>query len=118
MAFLRPSHKRPQRELDGHPATDGRDDMKVEATVATVSWIPSESLEGLMQLGIDLKMDHYDAPPPDRIEGADALRWLRDQNAFRFANLLQAWINVDEDGQITGAGRTEESGLIMGRTIV
>jgi hypothetical protein len=91
--------------------------MRVEATVAAVSWIPSESLQGLMQMGMDFRMGHYDAPPPDRIEGAASLRRLRDQDAFRFANLLGAWIDV-HDGQITGAGRAEESGLVMGRTIV
>lgn len=92
--------------------------MKVEATVATVSWIPSESLEGPMQLGFDLKIGHYDAPPPERIENAAHLHRLRDQDDFRFANLLGGWIDVDQDGQITGAARTQESGLIIGRTIV
>src|SRR3954451_3935836 len=98
-------------------ASEGRSTMRVEATVAAVSWIPSESLRGPMQLGIDLRLAHYDAPPPDRIEGATSLRRLCDQDAFRFANLLGGWIDV-HDGQITAAGRTEESGLLMGRTIV
>jgi hypothetical protein len=59
--------------------------MRVEVTVTAVSWMPSESLGGPMQLGIDLRMAHYDdydAPPPDRIEGATSLRRLCDQDPF------------------------------------
>jgi hypothetical protein len=73
--------------------------MRVEVTVTAVSWTPSESLGGSIQLGIDLRMAHYDAPPPDRIEGATSLRRLCDQDPFRFANLLG-------DGSTSTMGRS------------
>ena len=73
--------------------------MRVEVTVTAVSWMPPESLGGPMQLGIDLRMPHYDAPPPDRIEGATSPRRLCDQDPFRFANLLG-------DGSTSTMGRS------------
>jgi hypothetical protein len=45
---------------------------------------------------------HYDDPPPDHIDSLDA---LRDADRFRFANRLEAWIDV-EDGRITGHGQS------------
>ena len=57
---------------------------------------------------------HYDDPPPDVIDDLDA---LRDNDGFRFANRLHAWIDV-EDGRIVGAGYGDDSGGIMGSTTV
>jgi hypothetical protein len=53
---------------------------------------------------------HYDLPPPDVL---DDLESLRDADAFRFANRLEAWIEV-EDGRITGFGQT--GGGMIGST--
>ena len=47
----------------------------------------------------DLKVGHYDAPPPDRIDPA-RLTDLRDADVFRFANHLAGTMEV-EDGRIT-----------------
>ncbi|HVR13378.1 MAG TPA: hypothetical protein VMS41_06340, partial [Gaiellaceae bacterium] len=75
--------------------------MRVEGSVTAISWIPSEAIEGLPKLPFELGVGHYDEPPPDRLEQGDLGR-LRDADRFREANLLEAWIDV-EDGAIVGA---------------
>jgi hypothetical protein len=77
--------------------------MRVEGSVTAISWIPSEAIEGLPKLPFELGVGHYDEPPPDRIDGPSDLEQLRDSDRFREANLLHAWIEV-EDGAIVGAG--------------
>jgi hypothetical protein len=76
--------------------------MRIEGSVTAISWIPSEAIEGLPKLPFELGVGHYDEPPPDRLEPGD-LEQLRGADRFREANLLNAWIEV-EDGAITGAG--------------
>jgi hypothetical protein len=77
--------------------------MRVEGSVTAISWIPSEAIEGLPKLPFELGVGHYDEPPPDRIGGPSDLEQLRESDRFREANLLHAWIEV-EDGAIVGAG--------------
>ena len=72
--------------------------MRVEGSVAAISWIPSEAIEGMPKLPFELGIGKYDEPPPDRIAEGDLER-LRDADRFREANLLRAWIDV-EDGKI------------------
>ncbi len=69
-------------------------------TVTSLSWIPSEAMSGLMRLPMDLGISHYDRPPPDHIDDLEALRRA---DRFRFANQLEAWIEVEGD-QIVAAG--------------
>ncbi|HEY3551533.1 MAG TPA: cyclic nucleotide-binding domain-containing protein [Gaiellaceae bacterium] len=76
--------------------------MRIEGSVTAVSWIPSEAIEGMPKLPFELGVGHYDEPPPDRIGGAEVLEQLRDMDRFREANLLHAWIEV-EDGKIVDA---------------
>jgi hypothetical protein len=76
--------------------------MRIEGSVTAISWIPSEAIQGLPKLPFELGVGHYDEPPPDRLEQGDLGR-LRDADRFREANLLDAWIEV-EDGVIAGAG--------------
>ena len=76
--------------------------MRIEGAVTAISWIPSEAIEGLPKLPFEFGVGHYDEPPPDRIERGDLER-LRDDDRFREANQLQAWIEV-EDGAIVDAG--------------
>jgi hypothetical protein len=76
--------------------------MRVEGSVAAISWIPSEAIEGMPKLPFELGIGKYDEPPPDRIAEGDLER-LRDADRFREANLLRAWIEV-EDGKIVDCG--------------
>ncbi|MBW3665618.1 MAG: cyclic nucleotide-binding domain-containing protein [Actinobacteria bacterium] len=89
--------------------------MRVESSATTISWIPSESMTGPFKLGMDLRLSHYDAPPPEMIEGRVHLERLRDEDAYRYANRLEGWIEV-EDGRIVDHGRS--GGILMGATTV
>jgi Cyclic nucleotide-binding domain len=64
------------------------------------------------KLPFNLGIGHYDEPPPDRISEGDLER-LRDEDRFREANHLKAWIDV-EDGQVVGQG--QEGGGLVGST--
>ena len=86
--------------------------MRIEHTVTTVSWIPSEAVTGVNKAIFASGFTHYDNPPPDVL--GDIEQMGRDDQ-FRFANRLHAWIDV-EDGRITGHGRA--SGSVMGATTV
>lgn len=74
--------------------------MRVESSVSSISWIPSEAMTGLLRVPVDIGVGHYDDPPPDHIVDIEA---LRDADRFRFANVLRAWIEI-EDGVITDGG--------------
>ena len=91
--------------------------MRVAAKTVSISWIPAESVHGALRRGFDLGVAHYDLPPPDVIESVAQVQQLRDADAFRFANVLSGWIDV-EDGQIVDFGRSAESGLVIGSTTV
>ena len=64
-------------------------------------------------MAFDSGIGHYDDPPPDEIVDLAALQAA---DRFRFANPLRAWIEVADDGRITGAGYSA-AGLI-GATVV
>ena len=74
--------------------------MRIESSVTSVSWIPSEAIEGLAKLPFKAGFTHYDQPPPDRIDDLEA---LRRSDRFREANELRAYLEVD-DGRIVGFG--------------
>lgn len=61
--------------------------MRVEASVLSVSWIPSEAVTGMTKLPFEVGMTHYDDPPPERISGPEELEALRAAGRFRFATL-------------------------------
>jgi Cyclic nucleotide-binding domain len=88
--------------------------MRVTSSVTSLSWIPSEAVTGLNRTLFDSGVAHYDAPPPDRI---DDLTELQRTDRFRFANRLEAWAEID-DGVITAAGYSPDSGGMMGATTV
>lgn len=75
--------------------------MKIESSITSVSWIPSEAITGMTKMPFEIGMTRYDDPLPDVIED---LEELRQQDRFRFANELRAWIEVD-DGKIVGHGQ-------------
>lgn len=86
--------------------------MRIESSVTSLSWIPSEAVTGMTRLPFEMGVAHYDAPPPDRLDDLEALR-LADR--FRFANDLRAWIEV-EDGRIVRWGQ-EGRGHIGSTTV-
>lgn len=91
--------------------------MRIESAATSISWIPSEAIDGLTaKLPFELGVAHYDQPPPDLLTDLDE---LRQADRFRFANELRAWIEVD-DGRITrwgqsGGGMIGSTTLRLGR---
>ena len=76
--------------------------MRIESSVTSLSWIPSEAVSGTTRLPFDMGVAHYDPPPPDVLGD---LEELRRADRFRFANQLRAWIEV-EDGKVVDWGHT------------
>jgi hypothetical protein len=76
---------------------------RIESSVLSLSWIPSEAVTGLPKQFFDAGVTHYDDPPPDAITSGSQLHQLRDAARFRFANHLAVWIDV-EDGRVVNGG--------------
>lgn len=74
--------------------------MRIESSVTSLSWIPSEAIPGMMRVPFDLGPAHYDDPPPDQIGDIPS---LARSGAVRFVNDLRAWIEV-ENGRIVSHG--------------
>jgi Cyclic nucleotide-binding domain len=87
--------------------------MRYQSSVTSLSWIPSEAVQGSTRIAFDAGMTHYDQAPPDEIDDLDA---LRQEDRFRFANRLSASISVNAKGEITGASYT--GGGLIGSTRV
>ncbi|HET9975133.1 MAG TPA: cyclic nucleotide-binding domain-containing protein [Streptosporangiaceae bacterium] len=85
--------------------------MRYESSVTSLSWIPSEAVTGMSRAAFGSGFTHYDDPPPAQIDDLDELQRA---DRFRFANLLRAWIEADDDGRITGGGYS--GGGLMGAT--
>ena len=82
------------------------------SSITSVSWIPSEAIPlSLVKIPIILGIGHYDPPPPDHLDDLGALHAA---GAFRFANRLEGWIDV-EDERIVDAGY--EGGGLMSSTV-
>jgi hypothetical protein len=88
-------------------------EMRIESSVTAISWIPSDAIEGMPKLPFELGVARYDEPPPDHLEEGELTR-LRDEDRFREANHLAAWIEL-EDGKIVGHGY-EGKGLVGSTT--
>jgi len=84
--------------------------MRIERTATSISWIPSDSIPGLMRVPFERRLMHYDPPPPLTITDLDG---MRRRGEFRFSNGLSAWIDV-ERGEIRNRGYS--GGLTMGLT--
>jgi hypothetical protein len=76
--------------------------MRIESSVTSISWIPSEAVGGATKLPFETGLAHYDQPPPDAVED---LEELQRQGRFRFASRLHGWIEVD-GGRIVGHGQS------------
>ena len=92
--------------------------MRIERSITTVSWIPSDLLEGMGKIATRMKLAHHDPPPPDSLgtDTAAAIEELRVADRFRFANELRAYIEVDDDGHITDCGYC--GGGVIGATTI
>jgi Cyclic nucleotide-binding domain len=86
--------------------------MRIESSVTSLSWIPSEAVTGLNKVVFGTGFTHYDDPPPDVIRDLEALRTT---DRFRFANHLVGWIEFDGQ-RITDAGYS--GGGSMGATTI
>jgi Cyclic nucleotide-binding domain len=91
--------------------------MRIESSITSITWIPSEAIEGMPKLPFEWGVAHYDEPPHDRLLDLDA---MEENDLFREANELKAWIEVDDDGTISecsysGGGRIGVTRLKLGR---
>jgi hypothetical protein len=76
--------------------------MRIESSVTSLSWIPQGAVEGFNRLPFGLlRVAHYDPPPPEVLGDLDELQAT---DRFRFANRLEAWIEV-QDGRVVDAGQ-------------
>ncbi len=85
--------------------------MKMESSITSVSWIPSEAVTGPLRLPFEAGFSHYDQPPPDVVEDVER---LAAEGRCRFANELRAWIEV-EDGRIVDYGHRGRSHIAQTR---
>lgn len=81
--------------------------MRIASSVTSVSWVPSEAITGRLKVPFSLKVGHHDDPPPEVLADLDA---LLSADRFRFANVLRAWIEV-EDGVLVDWGQ-EGGGVV------
>src|SRR5919204_633131 len=74
--------------------------MRVEKSVTSITWIPSEAISGMPRLPFEMGVAHYDAPPPDKL---DDLEELRQADAFREGSelflLLDGVVDVEVSGE-------------------
>jgi hypothetical protein len=75
--------------------------MRIESSVTSLSWIPQGAVEGVFRLPFELGVAHYDPPPPEVLGD---LEELLGAGRIRFANRLEAWVEV-QDGRIVDAGQ-------------
>ena len=92
--------------------------MRIERSINTVSWIPSDLMEGMGKMATRMKLAHHDPPPPDSLgnDTSAAIDKLRLDDGFRFANELRAYIDVDDSGRITDCGYC--GGGVIGATTI
>jgi hypothetical protein len=89
--------------------------MRLESSVTSISWIPSEAVEGLPKLPFTLGVAHYDDPPPDRV---DQIETMHRADLFREANELRGWVEVEGEKIVdyghAGRGRIGLTRLKLG----
>jgi hypothetical protein len=76
--------------------------VRIESSITAISWIPADSIEGPTRVPFEVGLFHYDTPLPDRLDDLDG---LHAGDAFREANELRGWIDV-EDGRVALYGQT------------
>jgi Cyclic nucleotide-binding domain len=86
--------------------------MRIESGITSISWIPSEAIQSaVVAMPFDVGIGRYDPPPPEAIGDFDE---LKRSETFRFANLLNAYAEI-EDGRVTSAGYLGEAHLSVTR---
>lgn len=85
--------------------------MRIESSVTSVTWIPSEAIQGLTKLPFEMGVTQYDDPPADVIED---LGDMLHSGRVRFANVLRAWIEV-RDGKIVEYGHMGQGHIGMSK---
>ncbi len=86
--------------------------MRIESSVTAVSWIPSEAITAkAYKIPMEMGVSHWDDPLPDHI---DDLIALRDADKFRIGNVLKAWVDVSDGGEILNCGYS--GGAVIGST--
>ena len=85
--------------------------MRIEGAVTSVSWIPSEAIEGIAKMPFKMGIAHFDDPPPEALDDHAALIAA---DRCRFVNHLSAFIEVDDTGRITDLG--QDGGGLIGST--
>src|SRR5215218_6576502 len=79
--------------------------MRIDASATAITWLPFDALVRIQVVPLELAVAHYDEPPPEVVPDLDE---LRRRDAFREANQLRAWIEVD-GGEIVDYGQTGRS---------
>jgi hypothetical protein len=79
--------------------------MRIEASATAITWLPFDALDRIKSIPLALAVAHYDEPPPEVVPDLDE---LRRRDAFREANELRAWIEV-EGAEIVDYGQTGRS---------
>jgi hypothetical protein len=79
--------------------------MRIDASATAITWLPFAALDRMHVVPLELAIAHYDEPPPEVVPDLDE---LRRRDAFREANELRAWIEVDDD-EIVDYGQTGRS---------
>jgi len=89
--------------------------MRLETSVTSLSWIPSEAVTGALKSSFEMGVSHYDDPPPDVLDDAESLRRA---DRFRFLNRLAVEVETDgeriTDASYTGAGMIGATTLRLG----
>jgi hypothetical protein len=83
--------------------------VRVESSVTAITWLPFAALDALPNMPLGFAVAHYDEPPGARLGDLDR---LREADAFREANELRAWIEVEGD-RIVAHGR-DGRGVVAG----
>jgi len=81
--------------------------MRVARSVTSISWLPSEAVEGIIAPAI--RTGHYQLRLAFRPIGSSTLATMARDGGFRFANQLRASVEI-EDGRITPSWRRSMSG--------
>ena len=84
----------------------------VSSRTTSLSWIPSEHLEGPVRVPFDVGLTHYDEPPPDVLTDLGALQRA---GRFRFVNRVEIEVVVD-GGRLTDLRLRPGNGGITGMT--